>query len=141
MTRRPPLSTRTDTLFPYPTLFRSRIVAACGQQRRYQCLAFRQRRISGGKMRREDAAIERRLMVKIGRQAGDSDQAAHLAPDIEQRHTVGDQRSSEIAESDYRQWDEKEAKPKPSQQKGRRHVRRPALDRQIRRSEEPTPEI
>src|SRR3546814_18829988 len=25
MIRRPPISTRTDTLFPYPTLFRSRI--------------------------------------------------------------------------------------------------------------------
>src|SRR3546814_4072060 len=27
MTRRPPRSTRTDTLFPYPTLFRSRTLA------------------------------------------------------------------------------------------------------------------
>src|SRR3546814_6523044 len=25
MSRRPPISTRTDTLFPYPTLFRSRL--------------------------------------------------------------------------------------------------------------------
>src|SRR3546814_3915156 len=28
MIRRPPRSTRTDTLFPYPTLFRSRAIAA-----------------------------------------------------------------------------------------------------------------
>src|SRR3546814_17948542 len=28
MSRRPPRSTRTDTLFPYTTLFRSRVVAA-----------------------------------------------------------------------------------------------------------------
>src|SRR3546814_14840275 len=28
MTRRPPRSTRTDTLFPYTTLFRSRVAAA-----------------------------------------------------------------------------------------------------------------
>src|SRR3546814_3607649 len=28
MIRRPPISTRTDTLFPYTTLFRSRVLAA-----------------------------------------------------------------------------------------------------------------
>src|SRR3546814_5975264 len=31
MIRRPPRSTRTDTLFPYTTLFRSRAVDACGR--------------------------------------------------------------------------------------------------------------
>src|SRR3546814_20970942 len=30
MIRRPPISTRTDTLFPYPTLFRSPIVYGSG---------------------------------------------------------------------------------------------------------------
>src|SRR3546814_3325629 len=34
MTRRPPRSTRTDTLFPYPTLFRSPVAAAAGIRRR-----------------------------------------------------------------------------------------------------------
>src|SRR3546814_10783534 len=34
MIRRPPRSTRTDTLFPYTTLFRSRIITACGIRRR-----------------------------------------------------------------------------------------------------------
>src|SRR3546814_1544592 len=36
MIRRPPRSTRTDTLFPYPTLFRSDVVALAfnGEQRR-----------------------------------------------------------------------------------------------------------
>src|SRR3546814_8761016 len=29
MIRRPPRSTRTDTLFPYPTLFRSRVLIYC----------------------------------------------------------------------------------------------------------------
>src|SRR3546814_156595 len=33
MIRRPPRSTRTDTLFPYPTLFRSRAVRACAAAR------------------------------------------------------------------------------------------------------------
>src|SRR3546814_2707578 len=32
MIRRPPRSTRTDTLFPYPTLFRSRGVQAAGRE-------------------------------------------------------------------------------------------------------------
>src|SRR3546814_7267739 len=32
MIRRPPRSTRTDTLFPYPTLFRSRVRAVRGQR-------------------------------------------------------------------------------------------------------------
>src|SRR3546814_4765487 len=31
MIRRPPRSTRTDTLFPYTTLFRSRPVTCCGE--------------------------------------------------------------------------------------------------------------
>src|SRR3546814_6437277 len=35
MIRRPPRSTRTDTLFPYPTLFRS-IARSCRLQRRQQ---------------------------------------------------------------------------------------------------------
>src|SRR3546814_8755905 len=36
MTRRPPRSTRTDTLFPYTTLFRSVIHAQRIEQRRFQ---------------------------------------------------------------------------------------------------------
>src|SRR3546814_2426746 len=35
MTRRPPRSTRTDTLFPYTTLFRSRVVQAALQHDDY----------------------------------------------------------------------------------------------------------
>src|SRR3546814_10984351 len=34
MVRRPPRSTRTDTLFPYTTLFRSPRAPACGTRRR-----------------------------------------------------------------------------------------------------------
>src|SRR3546814_6586478 len=43
MIRRPPRSTRTDTLFPYTTLFRSRIwsicrtMACCGRDRLLTC--------------------------------------------------------------------------------------------------------
>src|SRR3546814_9458561 len=32
MRRRPPISTRTDTLFPYPTLFRAEMYAAAGKR-------------------------------------------------------------------------------------------------------------
>src|SRR3546814_2217071 len=33
MIRRPPRSTRTDTLFPYPTLFRSQVLIVIGEHR------------------------------------------------------------------------------------------------------------
>src|SRR3546814_5323260 len=39
MIRRPPRSTRTDTLFPYTTLFRSRL--RCREHRRRRLLQFR----------------------------------------------------------------------------------------------------
>src|SRR3546814_9448166 len=37
MIRRPPRSTRTDTLFPYTTLFRSHVVGQAGHCRCEQC--------------------------------------------------------------------------------------------------------
>src|SRR3546814_16044394 len=39
MIRRPPRSTRTDTLFPYPTLFRSGEEAVAAEQGRLEALA------------------------------------------------------------------------------------------------------
>src|SRR3546814_9013680 len=36
MIRRPPRSTRTDTLFPYTTLFRSQSRAGCGAEHRFR---------------------------------------------------------------------------------------------------------
>src|SRR3546814_2311263 len=41
MIRRPPRSTRTDTLFPYTTLFRSAMIAACGCAPLPFCFPFR----------------------------------------------------------------------------------------------------
>src|SRR3546814_2164611 len=41
MIRRPPRSTRTDTLFPYTTLFRSEMVAQKGREQRRVGLAAR----------------------------------------------------------------------------------------------------
>src|SRR3546814_8444075 len=45
MIRRPPRSTRTDTLFPYTTLFRSALESAVGGE------ALQQRRYGGGLVR------------------------------------------------------------------------------------------
>src|SRR3546814_8025223 len=59
MLRRPPRSTRTDTLFPYTTLFRSRPRLALVQG---LCLGFAQRRFDGRNI--DSAARERH-----GRQA------------------------------------------------------------------------
>src|SRR3546814_12021334 len=42
MIRRPPRSTRTDTLFPYTTLFRSRGQASLAAERERQAKALRQ---------------------------------------------------------------------------------------------------
>src|SRR3546814_3034750 len=41
MIRRPPRSTRTDTLFPYTTLFRSHGYPPCGAQEKYAAIAKR----------------------------------------------------------------------------------------------------
>src|SRR3546814_20260505 len=48
MIRRPPRSTRTDTLFPYTTLFRSLVVGAAQQQRRHRRPRKRHLGLGGG---------------------------------------------------------------------------------------------
>src|SRR3546814_3149830 len=56
MIRRPPRSTRTDTLVPYTTLFRSRPVAAGGQRR--GDLGLRQDRFARGRGGEHDVRSE-----------------------------------------------------------------------------------
>src|SRR3546814_4933657 len=56
MIRRPPRSTRTDTLFPYTTLFRSRPVRAGRGIRRHRGTARRAEGIAGHARRRTRAA-------------------------------------------------------------------------------------
>src|SRR3546814_19443770 len=51
MIRRPPRSTRTDTLFPYTTLFRSRIPDRVGQQLRTRLELLLDPRGTGGARR------------------------------------------------------------------------------------------
>src|SRR3546814_3849794 len=69
MIRRPPRSTRTDTLFPYTTLFRSRFGPRVS--RRISAAFFRSDRLSAGSLtcsndpsrRRTDRHVGRRLDV------------------------------------------------------------------------------
>src|SRR3546814_15780956 len=58
MIRRPPRSTRTDTLFPYTTLFRSRH-QAMGAQARIMAVAFPLEAQGKAEQRRKDKADER----------------------------------------------------------------------------------
>src|SRR3546814_18937934 len=77
MIRRPPRSTRTDTLFPYTTLFRSQL-----GHLRANALGGRQRVGAGGQLDREP---RHRLAVELGRE--EIARRAQLdAPDIAQRH-------------------------------------------------------
>src|SRR3546814_19988782 len=62
MIRRPPRSTRTDTLFPYPTLFRSAILAANNAQGPLT-LRVNRRRLS------RDAYLQRLAEMNIAAQA------------------------------------------------------------------------
>src|SRR3546814_8756959 len=49
MIRRPPRSTRTDTLFPYPTLFRSQVVGAAEHHRHKPHPAGDRRQVAVGR--------------------------------------------------------------------------------------------
>src|SRR3546814_11177106 len=74
MIRQPPRSTRTDTLFPYTTLFRS-VVAACARDRR---------------------AVERRLLAltALGGIAAARMEQATARPIELARHDAGDRRQA-----------------------------------------------
>src|SRR3546814_5043090 len=68
MIRRPPRSTRTDTLFPYTTLFRS-VVGAEGHHPQVVAEEFHRMMIGGeARKRLEQAALLRALDVRFDRQ-------------------------------------------------------------------------
>src|SRR3546814_13430878 len=67
MIRRPPRSTRTDTLFPYTTLFRSDEVKLDGYQYCSQAVALAER----GELRRSVQAASKALHVAL--QSGNND--------------------------------------------------------------------
>src|SRR3546814_5204298 len=58
MQRRPPIATRTDTLFPYPTLFRSPLLAPAGRPDR-PALRAKDRRGRAGQDRHADGPHRR----------------------------------------------------------------------------------
>src|SRR3546814_2762723 len=83
MIRRPPRSTRTDTLFPYTTLFRSQQHHAL---RPLQAHRRADPRHAGGRQAIADGATDRRSEARVPRRdaeiagGGDVDAAAHGPP-------------------------------------------------------------
>src|SRR3546814_6943510 len=78
MKRLPPRSTRTDTLFPYSTLFRSGVVEAAAQvrgQQRGKAVDRAQRRAQVVR----DAVRERRLQAVHGGQFGPGRSEEHTS--------------------------------------------------------------
>src|SRR3546814_2038685 len=69
MIRRPPRSTRTDTLFPYTTLFRSSPPRPCRRQCRAEgeipCAAGRAARRGGADPRSEEHTSELQSLMRI----------------------------------------------------------------------------
>src|SRR3546814_8880275 len=63
MIRRPPRSTRTDTLFPYTTLFRSRIVVGVVELERHLQRMRGLCRIGGCRMRRHLGLVREQVHV------------------------------------------------------------------------------
>src|SRR3546814_11651048 len=80
MIRRPPRSTRTDTLFPYTTLFRSQLVAHIGEE-----LAFCPAGFLGLAERGLDAAL---LAILVGDVAARAAVAHETVLGIEDRLAV-----------------------------------------------------
>src|SRR3546814_6184089 len=65
MIRRPPRSTRTDTLFPYTTLFRSPRSRLCGMRNRASCGYCSARRPCGQAERSEEHTSELQSLMRI----------------------------------------------------------------------------
>src|SRR3546814_14750473 len=65
MIRRPPRSTRTDTLFPYTTLFRSRTPQRCSTRWIQRHHRAAQRVYGGGDQRSEEHTSELQSLMRI----------------------------------------------------------------------------
>src|SRR3546814_7341059 len=89
MIRRPPRSTRTDTLFPYTTLFRSPVVADQALRVDHD-IAKRIAQRLVGRGHRVDAEFAQ-VEVAVGHRFD-----AHLAPDQRQRHARSEEHTSEL---------------------------------------------
>src|SRR3546814_3663193 len=71
MIRRPPRSTRTDTLFPYTTLFRS--IAAIGGN----LLSALRQRLQQASVARQLTALDDRMLADIGLERWQIGEVAH----------------------------------------------------------------
>src|SRR3546814_18104766 len=81
MIRRPPRSTRTDTLFPYTTLFRSENAAAGGRDRGLvQALLAQSFRGSGVQAQPEQEIVEAQAAPAVP--VGPVDQLPHAVPAV-----------------------------------------------------------
>src|SRR3546814_3059511 len=104
MIRRPPRSTRTDTLFPYTTLFRSRSFCVCGgpEQRPVTWLRLLPYplAIAVTKSRRSEQALDEAVVVELDAvRRGHARQARHghdLAAD--RHHEAGTGRQAHLAD-------------------------------------------
>src|SRR3546814_2194961 len=65
MIRRPPRSTRTDTLFPYTTLFDLKLGVTIGDAFRYACADLKLRPIAKGVMFDENGTLEELLPESV----------------------------------------------------------------------------
>src|SRR3546814_10571784 len=96
MLRRPPRSTRTDTLFPYPSLFRSRPPAVTAIMRFLKCSRLALSGVSSTRCPQDDdqARQHHHDLVDVGI-AGQAEQLAEDQRHAEAQHQAGDERSEE----------------------------------------------
>src|SRR3546814_4672587 len=87
MIRRPPRSTRTDTLFPYTTLFRS-TVRGVGRRRRNLAFGFHQSRVGQAQGRLpEYGRVPESATVAASTREGARAAASRWQPDRSEEHT------------------------------------------------------
>src|SRR3546814_12530216 len=94
MIRRPPISTRTDTLFPYTTLFRSSGIGQARVQERADRLEFRvgkpfEHRKAADEIRRAQPEIERR--PGPDRLQFNAEAVAEIGVDLLADHGIGEE--------------------------------------------------
>src|SRR3546814_4206788 len=95
MVRRPPRSTRTDTLFPYTTLFRS---GRPESDEGHEARAPAEGGIEGAAEQRPKHGAERPADSDIAHQAGRLSRRSHVADDRHRHRIAGDDRPLQHAE-------------------------------------------
>src|SRR3546814_19482447 len=89
MIRRPPRSTRTDTLFPYTTLFRAALHLRDGADDLLDLVAVTAREVDGGAFGRAAVDVENALVLdrrELGLQVGEENIARSAHQEIGRAH-------------------------------------------------------